>query len=300
MIEEKLDQILRDLELIKKQLKIVPNRETTITDFESSVTYYQEFAKDELGLEQPTIDNHKSAITTFLNHSKGIINKDTVKAYLDSNESDAWKTNQLKALRRYFRDFLGLGNWINEFHFSKSIAKIKNIPNDQKIAEFINLLPYKTQLVFLVMYNSGLRINEVLSLKLSNIDFESGLINASELHRKKTKSSWISFVTNQTAKLLDNYAWSSDFESDSDDPHLFPMSARSSKKPSKRHQRKSEFRSRHIFLEPYSQKNAHKQESKKNTLMRFVEERPKAFLQNTILTIRLKHSESNTTKLNHF
>ncbi|MBM3910787.1 MAG: site-specific integrase [Thaumarchaeota archaeon] len=227
LIEEKLEQILKDLELIKKQLKIVPDRETVITDFESNVIYYQEFAKDELGLEQPTIDNHKSAIMSFLNHSKGIINKDTVKVYLESNESDSWKTNQLKALRRYIRDFLGLGNWINEFHFLKPKAKIKSIPDAQKIAKFINLLPYKIQLVFLVMYNSGLRINEILSLRLSNIDFESGMINASELHKKKTKSSWISFVTNQTAKLLDNYMLSEEFEDDDIDPKLFSLSSRS-------------------------------------------------------------------------
>ncbi len=205
----------------------MPDKDGKINDFDSSLASYEEFAKDELHLEQPTIDNHKSVITAYLNHSKGIINQDTVKAYLDSNESDSWKTNQLKALRRYLRDFLGLGNWINEFHFSKSKAKIKNIPNDQKIAEFINLLPYKIQLIFFVMYNSGLRINEVLSLRLSNIDFESGLINASELHKKKTKSSWISFVTKQTAKILDNYMLSEDSESDSDDPKLFSLSSRS-------------------------------------------------------------------------
>lgn len=227
IIEEKIDQIIQDMQLIKKHLKIIPDRDITVKDFEDSISKYEEFAIEELKLEQNTINNQKSVILGFLNHSNGIINKETVKAYLDSNESDSWKTNQVKALRKYIRDFLKLGNWINEFHFSKTFPKLKEIPSAQQLAEFINNLPFRIQLVFLVMYNSGLRINEVLSLRLSNIDFESGLINASELHKKKTKSSWISFVTKQTVKLIDSYCWSEEFEDDDEDPKLFPISSRS-------------------------------------------------------------------------
>ena len=68
IIEEKLDQIITDLELIKKALKIVPDKESTITDFKSSIFEYEKFAQEDLKLEQITINNHKSAILGFLNH----------------------------------------------------------------------------------------------------------------------------------------------------------------------------------------------------------------------------------------
>ena len=104
MTEEKLDQIISDLAQIKKTLKIVPDRDVTITDFEDSVSGYGEFAVQELELGHATINNQKSAIRGFLNHSNGIINKETVKTYLDSNDQKSWKSNQVKALRKYIRD----------------------------------------------------------------------------------------------------------------------------------------------------------------------------------------------------
>ena len=54
----------------------------------------------------------KLTLRNFLVHSKGIITKDTVQQYLDSNESTSWKSNQIKAPRKYTRDHLKLGSWI--------------------------------------------------------------------------------------------------------------------------------------------------------------------------------------------
>ena len=224
--DEKLDLILQDLELIKNHLKIVPDREITITERKSSVELYEKFAKDELKLNEKTITNHLSVISRVLVHSKGTINKTTVKKFLDSNDSNSWKSNQLKALRKYIRDFLKLGNWINEFNFTKAKAKVKNeLPNDEQLAEFCSILPHEIQIAFLIMYSSGLRIGEVLSLKLSNYDPDSKMIDASDIHKGKTKDSWISFVTEQTAEYLEDYCKSLDVENG--DESLFTVSTRS-------------------------------------------------------------------------
>ena len=112
-----LNQILQDLAHIKKKFNIVPDKESIIDNFEASIAAYEEFALDELKLGQSTIDNQKSSLRNYLDFSEGIITKKTVTQYLDSNELDSWKSNQLKALRRYIRDFLKLGNWIEDFHF---------------------------------------------------------------------------------------------------------------------------------------------------------------------------------------
>ncbi|MCH7648532.1 MAG: hypothetical protein IIA83_07995 [Thaumarchaeota archaeon] len=48
LIKEKQDKLLTDNELIKKTLKIVPDRETSITNSESSISEYEKFLKKEL------------------------------------------------------------------------------------------------------------------------------------------------------------------------------------------------------------------------------------------------------------
>ncbi|MBI1828786.1 MAG: site-specific integrase [Thaumarchaeota archaeon] len=226
-IEQKLDEILEKLAGIEKALNIVPDRETTITDFDSSVAAYEIFAKEDLKLEQITINNQKSAIQSFLDHSSGKINKETVKDYLDSNDSPSWKTNHTKALRRYVRDFLKLGRWMEDFDFAKARIKTKEVPSDKQIVEFLNSLPYEVQIIFLVLHNSGLRIGEVLSLRVCDIDFEKNMIDASNIHQGTTKSSWVSFITKQTSAFLQDYLQNSACDFSDQNSKLFSLSARS-------------------------------------------------------------------------
>lgn len=229
LIKEKQDKLLTDNELIKKTLKIVPDRETSITNSESSISEYEKFAQEELKLEQITINNHKSAILGFLNHSQGIINEQTVKAYLDSNESVSWKSNQVKALRKYIRDYLKLGRWIEEFKFSKAKIKAKKtaLPTNEQLAEFCSSLPYQIQIIFLLLLNSGLRIGEVISLKWSDLNLEICMIDASEIHKGETKFSWFSFFTKQTLELLENFLLSDECGYSDENSKLFCLSVRS-------------------------------------------------------------------------
>jgi len=127
-------------------------------------------------------------------------------------------------LRRYIRDFLKLGNWINEFKFSKRKTKVKktDIPSDNHLAYFCSELPYSVQMVFLILLTSGLRVGEVLKLRESDIDFETNMIDASGIHKGDTKSAWISYITYQTVDYLQSYK---DLEIDSsDNPKLFDIS----------------------------------------------------------------------------
>jgi len=141
-----------------------------------------------------------------LNHSQGVINKETVTEYLASNNSSSWKSNQIKALRKFIRDYLHLGNWINEFVFSREKAKIKNaIPTNDQLALFCTKLDYENQMIFLILVTSGLRIGEVLSLDIDDINFETNMIDASKVHKSNTKSSWISFMTSQVSKYVQSY-----------------------------------------------------------------------------------------------
>ena len=232
MIEKKLEQIITDLELIKKSLKIVPDKVTTIADFDSSINSYEEFARQELKIQQITINNHKSTILGFLNHSHGIINNQTVKAFLDSNESTSWKLNQLKALRKYLRDFLKLGKWIEEFRLPKEKVQAKKniLPTNDQLAQFCSYLPsFQIQIIFLLLFNSGLRIGEIISLKSSDINLDQNLIDVLGVHKGETKFSRFSFFTKQTSEYLNGYIQSDEFqfeEGNEDHSKLFTISVR--------------------------------------------------------------------------
>ena len=205
-----LQKISSDLDSIKNHLKIVPDKFITITDIERKIEDYQEFAVNELDLSRATVKNQKSAIRCFLNYSQGIINKETVTEYLKSNDSSSWKSNQVKALRKFICDYLQLGNWINDFVFSREKAKIKKaIPTDNELAMFCSKLDYENQIIFLILVTSGLRIGEVLSLDIDDVNFDTNMIDASKVHKSNTKSSWISFITHQVSQYVQSYVESS-------------------------------------------------------------------------------------------
>lgn len=225
ILEEKLDRILQDLELIKKNLNIVPDLDTTIKDDKSSIEQYKIFAKEELKLNEKTITNQLSTISRFLSHSKGVVNKESVQEFFDSNDSDSWKSNQLKVLRRYCRDFLKLGNWINEFKFSKTQVGIKNLPDEDTLFKLFALLPTQTLVITLILYTSGLRIGEVLSLEYRHIQNDMNMIDASKIHEGETKHSWISFVNQETMNFLNQYLDEISFDYE-DNLKLFTTSSR--------------------------------------------------------------------------
>ncbi|MGQ0790754.1 MAG: tyrosine-type recombinase/integrase, partial [Nitrosopumilaceae archaeon] len=207
-----------------KHFKIVEDRETSIIDYEGKISEYEQFARNELKLAKGTIDNHKSIIRSFHLHAGSLVNFDSVKSYLDSNDSDDWKSNQLKTLRRYIRDFLKLGNWINEFKFSNRRAKVKksDIPSDNYLAYFCSVLPYDVQMVFLILLTSGLRVGEVLKLRKNDVNFGTNMVDASTIHKGDTKSAWISYITPQTAQYLEDYVETQLY--DPDNPKLFDFS----------------------------------------------------------------------------
>jgi len=224
VIEEKLDFLISEISQIKKALNIVPDRFITINDIDNSVNHYMKFAKEELKLSENSIKNQKSTITNFLNHSDGEINEETVREYLESNDSESWKSNQTKALRRYIRDYLKLGKWIESFEFTKSKAKIKQIPDDDELQEFFENIPNdQVRLLFLILHNSGLRIGEVLQISVNSINFETAMIDVSNVHKGATKSSWISFVTQQTIIQIQNHVKLHNIQVDS---KLFSISER--------------------------------------------------------------------------
>ena len=77
-------------------------------------------------------------------------------------------------------------------------------------------------MIFLILLTSGLRVGEVLKLQESDINLETNMIDASNIHKGNTKSAWISYVTAQTSDYLESFIESGiDY---SENPNLFSLS----------------------------------------------------------------------------
>jgi len=137
IINEKSDRellltLFEDLQQIKEKLGIQEKKFITITDYQSEISKYEEFASNELNLNSGTINNHTGVLRKFLEFSNGSITEDTVKDYLDSVD-ESRQTNNLKALRRFIRDYLKLGNWINDIILKIAEMYEKEATNQESI-----------------------------------------------------------------------------------------------------------------------------------------------------------------------
>jgi len=222
-----LSTIEQKIDLILDHWNIQMDSSCRITNIDESIGNYCKFADIELKLTDKTIADHKSALVKFLEFSNGHIDEETVKVYLHSNHSINWKNQQTKALRKYCRDFLKLGRWIEKFRFeeTKQLRSIK-LPNKNELHNVFNYLDGVYKLIFIMLYTTGLRLNEVLDLRTEMINFSQNSIDARQLHQGKTKSSWITFMTLQCAKLIDAYYKMND-EYFANDNEIFVVSARS-------------------------------------------------------------------------
>ena len=212
IINEKTDReilllIFEDIQQIKTKLDIEEKRFITIADYESTISGYESFAESKLGINSGTIKNHVAVLRKFLEFIKGSITEDTVRDYLDSVD-ESRQSNHLKALRRFLRDYLKLGNWINDIQFKTQKTKLKTqrLPSNSELSTFCAALEtLEIQLVFFICFNSGLRINETLQIESGKIDYSLNCIDVSDIHEGDTKSSWFGFFTTQTAEYLESH-----------------------------------------------------------------------------------------------
>ncbi len=129
------------------------------------------------------------------------------------NKSAKTYRNYLGTLKVYFRDFLQEPNLVAEFRFPrKNVIPKAGLPYKDQIRIFFKQLPSKRdKLIFLLLASSGLRLSELLSLRLSDIDLEKRMI-VPQLHAGTTKRSWITFYNEEAGEALKSYF--SDLESD--------------------------------------------------------------------------------------
>jgi len=191
---------------------------------EELLTKFREFLKVDLRRSEKTAYEHTYYIKKFLTALKKPVEDATiedVRQYLKSlHISSAQYKNILMALKVCFRDFLKMPEVVASFKFPHQVFKPKQILNKEQLVEFYRCLETaKEKALFMLYTTTGLRRDEILSLRPEDIDFSKRMITPNN-HEGETKKSWVSFYNEEAEQVLKEYLAE---KKHSRSQRLFPM-----------------------------------------------------------------------------
>jgi integrase/recombinase XerD len=191
---------------------------------EELLTKFREFLKVDLRRSDKTAYEHTYYVKRFLNSLPKPVESATaedVRQYLKSLKiSSTQYKNILMALKIFFRDFLKMPEVIASFKFPHQTFKPKQIASKEQLQQFYHCLEKpKEKALFMLYATTGLRRDEILSLKPEDIDFNKRMITPNN-HNGETKKSWVSFYTEEAEQALRRYL---DSKKHSRSERLFPM-----------------------------------------------------------------------------
>jgi integrase len=192
---------------------------------EELLTRFREFLKIDLRRSDKTAYEHTYYIKKFLNElPKPVVSTtvEDVREYLKSLKtvSSAQYKNILMALKVFFRDFLKTPDVVASFKFPHQVFKPKQILNKEQLVQFHKCLETtKEKALFMLYATTGLRRDEILSLKPEDIDFDKRMITPDN-HNGETKKSWVSFYNEEAESALNEYLAT---KKQSKSQRLFPM-----------------------------------------------------------------------------
>jgi len=109
------------------------------------------------------------------------------------------------ALKVFFRDFQEIPEVVSSFKFPHQMFKPKQIVSKEHLKQFYRCLETpKEKALFMLYATTGLRREEILSLKPENIDFGNRMITPDN-NNGETKKSWVSFYNEEAEQALNEY-----------------------------------------------------------------------------------------------
>ena len=178
-----------------------------INNFEDLLKRFNDFCLVDLQLSKRTVTSHLSKLRQFFNWLNKPISTLTVedmRRYLLQfrNGNPYTYSNILKALNRFFRDFLGMPELTQTFKFpSRNLPMIKKVPTKEELRRFYEALEdIREKAIFLLIASSGLRRSEALNLKFSDVDFKRRMLMPN--HDSKTKRNYLTFYNYEAEEIL--------------------------------------------------------------------------------------------------
>lgn len=162
------------------------------------IKHYTDYLRLELSLSENSIESYKHDVTLFMqyiensNNTKSLddISYDTIESFLEeiyrlglSSVSQARILSGLKSFYRYLNQEKICNNnptsVINTPTIARHIPDVLTFEEILKMIDEIDLstvFGHRNKAIIEVMYSCGLRVSEVISLKISNIYFEDGFV----------------------------------------------------------------------------------------------------------------------------
>jgi len=156
-----------------------------------------EQTKNELKLRnysQKTIKSYLACLEDYLKYKKinlEQVDEDNVKQYLlakqEKGKAPQTINLHLNAIKFFYRDVMNLPGKIN-IRFAKKTLKIPIVLSKNEIANIINCITNKKhKLMVSIAYGAGLRISEVISLRVKDIDFDNLTIHIKQAKGNKDR-----------------------------------------------------------------------------------------------------------------
>ncbi len=154
---------------------------------------FRDFCLVDLNLAKSTVNLHNQNVSRFMKWSSepmSLVESETVREYLKTylDKTSYSYANQLKTLRRFFRDFLERGEAVKSFKLPRNSFTPKRIPTKEQLRKAYNsLVSQRQRAIFLLYATTGLRKSELRKTTIESVDFEQRMIIP--YHSTKTKNS---------------------------------------------------------------------------------------------------------------
>jgi integrase len=175
---------------------------------QSIIEDFRDFLTVDLRLEPRTVQIHCNNIKRFfgvVRKNPTSISKLEVRGYLHQRmkkKSRATTNNDLKSLKRFFRDFLNCPEVVKSFRFPQSPFKAKVVLSKNELRLAYEVIESEIgRALFLFYASTGLRRSEVLGLSVDEVDFKKRMV-VPNCHNGSSKHSYVSFYNAETEEAL--------------------------------------------------------------------------------------------------
>ncbi|MBC7120976.1 MAG: tyrosine-type recombinase/integrase [Candidatus Methanosuratus sp.] len=158
----------------------------------------------DLHLKPSSVKSKKLYIARMMREVGPDPTTEELRDFLAAFENPSSYNNCIKALRLYFRDFLGDYDRVRTFKFCRVDYGPVRLYSVRELREFYSALDTeRDRALFLLYATSGRRRTEVLDLRLSDLRLEDRVIMP--VHSSATKKTWYSFFNEEAKAALEEY-----------------------------------------------------------------------------------------------
>ena len=160
-------------------------------DIDAQIIEYINYVEIERGLSKNTVDGYYRDLVAFFEYVKKpykkIEKKDITNyiMYISKDKNSKTVNRHIVSIRNYFkylsRNGLISDNPCDDIVGLKMPKTVPHVLNEDEINKLLdikceNALDYRNKAMLELMYSSGLRVSELLSLEVNDIDFEMNAV----------------------------------------------------------------------------------------------------------------------------